>query len=369
MKASKKKPSPLTEKSNGNFKRLRDYGFDPGLLRPGRLNKISDVPGVLVGHLTKIQGDDIRTGVTLIDPGIKNLFHKKIPAAVAVGNGFGKLAGSTQVNELGALETPVALTNTLAVGAAMLGLIKLSLKINDNIKPGTTINAVVGETNDGYVNDIHKIVITPEDVETAYQAREKDFSLGAVGAGVGTAAFSWKGGIGSASRIIKIGKKKFTVGALLQTNFGGALTIMGTPVGRILGKTSFDKFISAGNDGSCMMILATDAPLSSRQIGRIARRAMLGLARTGSVMSHGSGDYAIMFSTNRSGIEGVGLDKCLPETELTQFFLAAVEVVEESVYDSMFMSRTIVGRDNHKLEQLPVEEVVRILMERAGGKR
>jgi D-aminopeptidase len=346
-------------------KRFRDHGFKPGMLPTGRRNRISDVPGVTVGHVTRVEGDDIRTGVTVIAPGIANLFHDKLPAAVAIGNGFGKITGVTQVNELGTLETPIALTNTLAVGPAMQGLIELVLEITPDIGQETTINAVVGETNDGIVNDIHRIAVTPADIIAAYRARRRNFALGSVGAGTGTCAFSFKGGIGSASRIVRIGRRKYTVGALLQTNFGGALTILGVPVGRMLGRTSFDRFLPTRPDGSCMMVLATDAPLSARQLGRLARRAPLGLALTGSVLAHGSGDYAIAFSTNRAGIEGAGAGGCLPDSELNPFFLAAVEAVEESVYDSLFAAITVTGRDNHKLEQIPVARVVRMLKKHA----
>lgn len=342
-------------------KRFRDYGFDPGLLKPGKLNKISDVAGVVVGHRTRIESDSIRTGVTLIDPGTPGLFHEKLPAAVAVGNGFGKITGVTQINELGTLESLIVLTNTLSVGAAWHGLVQLMLKITPKMKPGTTVNAVVGETSDAVVNDIHKMVITADDVAAAYDARTRDFALGSVGGGTGTAAFAWKGGIGSASRLVRIGGKRYTVGTLLQTNFGGALTIMGVPIGKMLGRTSFDSFLPAQGDGSCMMILATDAPLSARQLGRIARRAMVGLGRTGSVLAHGSGDYAIAFSTNRAGVEGAKAAACLPDTELNPMFLAAVEAVEESVYDSMFTAETVTGFKGHSLEQLPIDKVVGIL--------
>lgn len=343
------------------MKRFRDYGFDPGLLPTGSLNKISDVSTVTVGHLTRIEGDAIRTGVTVIDPGIRNLFHQKLPAAVAVGNGFGKIVGVTQLNELGTLETPIALTNTLAVGPVMQGLVELVIKTTKNLEPGTTINAVVGETNDRQVNDIHQIVITSADVESAYRQRSKDFALGSVGAGTGTSAFSWKGGIGSASRIIRTPRKSFTLGALLQTNFGGPLTIMGVPIGIMLGQKDLGIAIPSGHDGSCMIVLATDAPLSARQLGRIARRAMLGLGRTGSVLAHGSGDYAIAFSTHRAGVEGSGSGKCLPDSELDPFFLAAIETVEESVYDSLFTSVTLAGTQGRILEQIPVSKVVRLL--------
>ena len=345
--------------------RLRDYGFNPGMLPAGKLNRISDVPGVLVGHMARIEGERIRTGVTVIDPGIEDLYHNKLPAAVAIGNGYGKMAGATQIAEIGTLETPIALTNTLAIGPAMQGVIELVVRITKNMPHSTTVNAVVGETSDSIVNDIQNISIRPADVSAAYDNRRKDYALGSVGAGTGTCAFMFKGGIGSASRIVKIGRKKYTVGALLQTNFGGALTIMGVPVDRLLGRTDFDKFLPSNEDGSCMMILATDAPLSARQLGRVGRRSVAGLGRTGSVLGHGSGDYAIAFSTNRAGVEGADCGPCLPDDVLNQFFLAAVETVEESVYDSMFTATTITGRDGNTLEQIPVDKVVKILRKHA----
>jgi D-aminopeptidase len=344
----------------GTNKRLRELGFSPGMLPTGKRNKISDVPGVTVGHCTRIEGEDIRTGITIIDPGVADLFHNKLPAAVAVGNGFGKLMGATQIDEMGTLETPIALTNTLAVGIVAHGLLQLVIRNTPKLAPAATINAVVGETNDGTVNDVHNIVLTPADVAAAYEARTADFALGSIGGGAGTSAFSWKGGVGSASRIVQFGKQRYTLGALVQTNFGGALTIMGVPVGRLLGKTDFDKFLPTESDGSCMMILATDAPLSSRQLGRIARRAMVGLARTGSILGTTSGDYAIAFSTNRAGVEGSGPADCLPDTDLNRLFLAAAEVVEESIYDAMFTATTVTGRGK-TIEALPVDRVVEIL--------
>ena len=322
-----------------------------------------------MGHRTLVEGDGIRTGVTVVDPGTPRLFHDKLPAAVAVGNGFGKLTGVTQINELGTLETPIALTNTLAVGPAMQGLVELVLRITPGIGATATVNAVVGETNDGIVNDIHRIVVTPGDVAAAHAARTRAFALGSVGAGTGTCAFGWKGGIGSASRRVRHGRRTFTVGALLQTNFGGALTIMGVPVGEMLGRTDFDKFRAPRGDGSCMIILATDAPLSARQLSRVARRAMIGLGRTGSILGHGSGDYAVAFSTNRAGIEGAGGGDCLPDTALNPFFLAAVEVVEESVLDSLFTATTVTGRDGNTLQQLPVARVVKLLRKHLPKKR
>jgi len=354
-------PDILPQRHKGTEKRIRDYGFTPGFLPVGALNRISDVPGVTVGHLTLREGDCIRTGVTVIDPGVDDLFHNKLPAAVAVGNGFGKIAGTTQIDELGTLETPIALTNTLAVGPVLQGLVELVIRNTPKIPSRVTVNAVVGETCDGVLNDIHDIVIRPDDVTRAWEYRTADFELGAVGAGTGTCAFAWKGGIGSASRIVCVDGKGYTVGAILQTNFGGALTIMGVPVGALLGKTSFSRFLPSFGDGSCMMVVATDAPLSSRQLGRIARRCPLGLARAGSVMGHGSGDYAIALSTNRAGVEGTNPDRCLPDSALNPFFLATVEAVEESVYDSMFCAETVTGRDETTVEQIPVREVVEIL--------
>lgn len=329
-------------------KRFRDYGFISGLLPTGAHNLISDVANVEVGHVTKVEGSDIRTGVTIVDPGIANLFRNKLPAAVAVGNGFGKMAGTTQIEELGTLETPIALTNTLAIGPVLRGVIDLTLQNTPDLKPFETVNAVVGETNDGIVNAIHKNSITSEDAARAYADKRKDFALGCVGAGTGTRAFSWKGGIGSASRVVSLDNKEYTVGALVQTNFGGNLTIMGVPVGQKLGTTDFDTFINTP-DGSCMIVLATDAPLTERQLRRLAKRGLLGMAKTGSVMANGSGDYAIAFSIDRAG--------SIDDDKITPFFLAAVEAVEESIYDALFLAETTNGRDGQRLEALPVEQV------------
>lgn len=349
-------------KSKNQKKRLREYGIKPGFLPIGKKNMITDVSGVLVGHTTKIEGQDIRTGITIIDPGVKNLFRDKLPAAIAVGNGFGKLIGITQVEELGTIETPVALTNTLAVGAVMRGIVDIVIEETSDLLETETINAVVGETNDGLLNDIHKDIITKEDVWAAYQSRSNKTEIGNVGAGTGTRAFSWKGGIGTSSRIIKVGDKKYTVGVLVQTNFGGALNIMGVPIGRLLRKTDFDSSLNPSGDGSCMIVIATDAPFSSRQLKRVAKRSFVGLARTGSVLSHGSGDYAITFSTNRDGLESIGsMGKCVNEQELTKFFLGTAEAVEESVYDALFAAETMQGRNKNILEALPVEKVIKIL--------
>ncbi len=343
-------------------KRFRDYGFSVGSLRTGKRNAITDVRGLRVGHYTKIRGSDIRTGITVIDPGAPNLFKQKLPAAIAIGNGYGKLAGYPQVEELGTIEAPIALTNTLAVGPVMRGIVDIVLQHTKDMQPTDSINAVVGECNDGFLNRMHRNALAPHDTATAYANLTADAAVGNVGAGTGTRAFSWKGGIGSASRVVAIGRRAYTLGALLQTNFGGALTILGVPIGSLLGKTDFDSFIPGQSDGSCMIVIATDAPVTSRQLKRIASRAFLGLGRTGSVMSHGSGDYAIAVSVNRSGLEGSGvIGRCLNDTELTPLFLATVETVQESVYDALFAAKTMRGRSGNVLEALPIARVVELL--------
>jgi D-aminopeptidase len=335
-------------------KRIRDYGLIPGLLPAGRRNLISDVTGVTVGHHTLHNGTNVHTGITVIDLGIPNLFRNKLPAAIAVGNGYGKLAGYTQVEDLGTLEAPIALTNTLAVGPVMRGIIDLVISQTPDMLPYETVNAIVGETNDGLVNAIHELHLSSNDAQAAYQARQANFALGCVGAGTGTRCFSWKGGIGSSSRTVSHRDQKYTVAALVQTNFGGALTIMGVPVGQKLGKTDFDTFTHKP-DGSCMIVVATDAPLDSRQLKRIAKRALLGMVRAGSVMATGSGDYAIAFTTNR------GESARISDDDLNPFFLAAVESTEESIYDALFLATTTYGRDKTMLERLPVEEVVAMI--------
>jgi D-aminopeptidase len=344
-------------------KRFRDYGFNPGLLDTGKKNNISDVAGVLVGHFTKVE-DDICTGVTIIDPGIKDLYAKKLPASIVVGNGAGKVAGSTQVEEFGTIEAPIALTNTLAVGPVTRGVVDIVLGENPDMIHYGTVNVVVGEINDGRVNNIHRDSISKEEVQKAYEDRSSDIGVGDIGAGAGARAFSWKGGIGSASRLVQINGQTWTLGALVQTNSGGALTIMGVPIGTMLGKTDFEGFIPK-NDGSCTIVFAIDAPLSARQLKRIAARAFMGLARTGSVLAHASGDYASAFSTSRAGVEGSGEPgPSIEEFDITPLFLAAAETVEESVYDALFMGNTVVGKTGITLEALSVDAVVKILKEK-----
>ena len=343
-----------------NKKRFFEYGFKTGFLKSGKLHSITDVKGVTVGHVTKIKGKNIRTGVTIIDPGIKNLYKSKIPAAFYVGNGFGKTVGSLQIEELGTLEAPIALTNTLAVGSVMSGMINIVLS-KEKIKKIETINVFVGEANDGILNDIQKNSISREDVFIAYKNRSKDFEVGNVGAGTGTRCFSWKGGIGTSSKIVKIKEKKYVVGSLVQTNYGGALEIIGVPIGKIFSKTDYKNIIS-DTDGSCMIVIATDAPLTSRQLNRIGKRAIMGLAKTGTIMRTGSGDFVIAFTTSRKGLEGSGVvGECIVDSELNSLFLATAEATEEAVYDALFAAETMRGRDGNILEALPKDEVIELL--------
>ncbi|MBI2482913.1 P1 family peptidase [Candidatus Uhrbacteria bacterium] len=339
--------------------RFRDFGFSVGRLPAGDRCAITDVAGVRVGHETIVRDADIRTGVTIIDPGVADLYTGKLPAAVAVGNGAGKVAGFTQVEEFGTIEAPIALTNTLAVGPVTRGVIDLVLAQQPQMGPFDTINAVVGECNDGILSAIHRNVVTSAEVHAAYASRSADFAVGNVGAGTGTRAFSWKGGIGTASRRISVDDQTYTVGVLVQTNYGGALTVLGVPVGERLGKTDYAGFLPPAHDGSCMIIIATDAPVTHRQLRRIASRAFLGIARTGSIMRHPSGDYAVAFTTSRMGLEGSGaVGSCLRDEELTPFFLGTVDAIEESVYDALFAATTVRGRDGQVLEALPVDRVV-----------
>ncbi|OGZ69797.1 MAG: hypothetical protein A3D44_02970 [Candidatus Staskawiczbacteria bacterium RIFCSPHIGHO2_02_FULL_42_22] len=341
-------------------KRFFQYGITIGLLKPGLLNSIADVNGVMVGHVTKIKGDDVRTGVSIIDPGIKNLYNLKIPAAFYVGNGTGKVAGTIQVEELGTLEAPIGLTNTLSVGYVTQGIIGLVLS-RERVPKIQSVNVLVGECNDGILNNIHKNSIFEKDVILAYKNRRKDFNVGNVGAGCGTRCFSWKGGIGTSSRLVKIQRKEYTVGVLVQTNYGGALEIAGVPIGTLLLKTDYKEFI-ADTDGSCMIVVATDAPLSSRQLKRVAKRALMGLAKTGTVMREGSGDFVIAFTTSRKGLEGSGvLGQCLLDSQLNVMFLATAEATEEAVYDALFAASTMGGRDGNVLEALPKEKVIELL--------
>lgn len=333
--------------------RVREVGIAPGILSPGKLNAITDVKGVKVGHVTLVEETDIRTGVTAILPHSGNLFVEKVPAAIYIGNGFGKLMGYTQVEELGNIETPIVLTNTLNVGIVADGVIEymLSLPGNENVR---SINPVVGETNDGWLNDIRSRAVRQRHVREAIEkATGGSVAEGSVGAGTGTRCFGFKGGIGTSSRQLSKSRGNYIVGVLVQTNFGGILTINGAPVGRELAaETNSDN-----ESGSCMIVVATDAPILSRNLKRLAKRAILGLARTGSVMSNSSGDYVLAFSTAKQRIESGEL---LPNGEMSLLFRAAVEATEEAVYNSLFKATSVVGRDNHSCEALPIEKSLAI---------
>jgi len=356
--------------------RLRDLGISPGIFQPGPLNAITDVAGVRVGHRTLVRGDAVRTGVTAILPHGGNLFQQKVPAGVSVGNGFGKAAGFLQVRELGNLETPIVLTNTLAVGTALEAVVAWTLEQPGN-EAVRSVNAVVGETNDGFLNDIRARPVTAADVRAAIMAAKTGaVEEGSVGAGTGTMALGWKGGIGTASRVLPASLGGYTVGALVQTNYGGVLTIDGVPVGERQGRFYFrdDVRKEPGDrgDGSCMIVLATDAPLSDRNLERLANRAFLGLARTGSFLSNGSGDFAIAFSTRNSipfePKERVRQVEELHNDATSPLFLAAVEAVEEAVYNSLTRATDVTGHEGHKGEAIPIEELRKLLAERREGR-
>ncbi|MGB6525483.1 MAG: P1 family peptidase [Candidatus Acidiferrales bacterium] len=348
--------------------RARDLGIRIGVYEPGPLDAITDVGGVQVGQVTLIEGENVRTGVTAIFPHAGNMFQDKVAGAVYVFNAFGKLVGSTQVNELGQIETPIVLTNTLSVWDAAAGVTDwmLALPGNEEVR---SINPVVGETNDGWLNDIRGRHVKAEDVRRALEsARGGPVEEGTVGAGTGTVAFGWKGGIGTSSRVVPASAGGYTVGVLVQTNFGGNLTIAGVPVYRELQPPRAaeaargEKRNSA--DGSCMIVVATDAPLDSRQLHRLAKRAVMGLARAGSSGSNGSGDFVIAFSTTlRIPAEAKILPpvQLLSEEALSPLFEAAGEATEEAIDNSLLRAMTVKGRDGHMIEALPSDRLKEIL--------
>lgn len=350
--------------------RLRDHGVEIGVLKPGPLNAITDVAGVKVGHHTLIEGDVIRTGVTAILPHDGNIFQEKVPAAIYIGNGFGKLAGYTQVKELGNLETPIVLTNTLSVPTAVNALIGYSLeqKGNETVR---SVNAVVGETNDGYLNDIRGRHVTDKHVlEAIANASSGIVEEGNAGAGTGTVCFGFKGGIGTSSRVLPQKAGGYTVGVLVQSNFGGILQIAGVDVGKQLGQ--YSSSFKYSPDGSCMVVVMTDAPLDSRNLGRLAKRAMLGLARTGGIASNGSGDYVIAVSTAKEcripyqSEHPVQNKPTLRNEAMTPLFLATIEATEEAILNSLFAAKTMTGRNGHTIEALPKDKVLEML--KAAGK-
>jgi len=340
--------------------RLRELGIEPGILEPGPLNAITDVEGVRVGHRTLIEGEGIRTGVTAIVPHDGNVFQTKVAAAVFPANAFGKAAGFLQVQELGNLETPIVLTNTLCVGTAVQAVVDWTLRQHGNEEVGS-VNAVVGETNDGYLNDIRTCAVEPLDVFLAIEeADDGQVPEGSVGAGTGTTAFGWKGGIGTSSRVLPDDLGGYTIGALVQSNFGGVLMVDGLRVDEAMGRAPFDS-----SDGSCMIVLATDAPLSPRNLERMAARAVMGLARTGSFMSNGSGDFVIAFSTRNpvpyDEIYTTRTEELLYNDFTSPLFLATVEAVEEAVLNSLLKATTVTGHLGHTREAFPVEVLSEML--------
>lgn len=357
---------PVVSAAQSDTTRIRDLGLKPGIFEPGPHNAITDVEGVQVGHQTLIEGDSVRTGVTAIVPHDGDLFQDKVPAAVHVGNGFGKAAGFLQVQELGTIETPIVLTNTLDVGTAVEAVVGWTLD-----QPGHddvfSVNAVVGETNDGYLNDIRGQHVTESDVIGAIESADGGpVPEGSVGAGTGTSALGWKGGIGSSSRVLPNEHGSYTIGVLVQANYGGILRIDGVPVGRRLGRYDFRSAVedtAPNDDGSCMIVIATDAPVSPRNLERMAKRAMLGLARTGSYASNGSGDFVVAFSTQntRTGNASPRPDSLLPNSAMSPLFLGTVEATEEAVYNALTAARTVEGRDGHVQEALPLNRLRELL--------
>ena len=349
--------------------RARELGVTPGVYPPGPLNAITDVGGVRVGHTTVIEGDAVRTGVTAVLPHPGNIFQDKVAGAVFIGNAFGKLTGSTQVAELGTLETPIILTNTLSVGVAMDAVVRYTVGQAGN-EQVRSVNAVVGETNDGGLNDIRGFHITREHVLGAIaNAKAGPVEEGSVGAGTGSWLYGWKGGIGTSSRVVPGG---YIVGVLAQTNFGGYLTIAGIPIHRLLqpprngaaGPPGAGAAVGVG-DGSCMLVVATDAPLDARDLGRLAARAVFGLGRTGSSFSNGSGDFAIAFSTSlemrsRFGETAARARQVLPTDAVSPLFQAALEATEEAIYNSLFRATTVRSRFG-VAEAIPIERVRALL--------
>jgi D-aminopeptidase len=365
--------------------RIRDYGIKPGIFRTGEYNAITDVPGVKVGQVTIIEGEDVRTGVTAIIPHEGNLFRLKCPAAVYTGNGFGKLAGVTQIEELGNTESPIILTNTLSVAQGIEGVITYSLGQKGNESVGS-VNAVVGETNDGSLNDIRGRHVTAEHVLKAIEtASGGAVEEGCVGAGTGTVCFGFKGGIGTSSRVLPKSLGGYTVGVLVQSNYGGILEIDGVPVGQLLGRYSFKnaveeercalKSVSDGTqeqqlnpDGSCMMVVITDAPVDARNLKRIAKRAMMGLAKTGGIASNGSGDYVIALSVCKENLINESTPVYNPvllhNEDMSALFEATIEATAEALWNSLFMATDMTGKGGRTVEALPVEKVVELMRQK-----
>ena len=356
--------SPVFSQSR---ERLRDFGIKPGVLSTGTYNAITDVKGVRVGHVTLMKGDSIRTGVTAIIPHDGNIFQHKVPAAIFTANGFGKFAGTTQVKELGNLETPVILTNTMNVSTGMEALIHYTIGQpgNDQVQ---SVNALVGETNDGYLNDIRGRHVQVKDVLKAIEnAKTGPVTEGNVGAGTGTVCFGFKGGIGTSSRKLPTNLGGFTVGVLVQSNFGGVLQIDGVPVGEELKKYYLHDQLNNNVDGSCMIIVATDAPLDARNLERLAKRAFMGLAKTGGIASNGSGDYVIAFSTYQPNFIPYNTNELLlhqsvlNNDNISPLFMAAIEATEEAILNSLFMAENMKGKNGRTVEALPLDKVIPLM--------
>lgn len=362
--------------------RIRDFGIEPGIFRTGKYNAITDVPGVKVGQVTIIKGNDIRTGVTAIIPHEGNLFRLKCPAAVYVGNGFGKLAGVTQIEELGNTESPIILTNTLSVAQGIEGVISYTLAQEGNELVGS-VNAVVGETNDGGLNDIRGRHVTAENVLEAIKiASGGPVEEGCVGAGTGTICFGFKGGIGTSSRILPASLGGYTVGVLVQSNYGGVLEIDGVPVGQMLGQYSFKKAVeeerctleskdkrtqdaNLNPDGSCMIVVITDAPVDARNLKRIAKRAMMGLAKTGGIASNGSGDYVIALSVYEENLINESTSTYNPvllhNDDMSALFEATIEATAEALWNSLFKASDMTGKGGRTVKALPIEKVLKLM--------
>lgn len=345
--------------------RVRDYGIEIGVLKTGVLNAITDVEGVKVGHTTIVEGDNIRTGVTAILPHSGNIFQQKVPAAIYLGNGFGKLAGYSQVKELGNIETPIILTNTLSVPVASDALITYTLGQVEN-REVRSVNSIVGETNDGWLNDIRGRHVKEKDVLDAIKnAKAGAIEEGNVGAGTGTICFNYKGGIGTASRVIPESLGGYTVGVLVQTNFGGIFELNGVPIAKEM--DNYPRQYTYDVDGSCMIVVMTDAPLGFRNLERLAKRAMMGLAKTGGIASNGSGDYVIAASTVKDNLIPHASEtpyreaKELRNEAMTPLFLATIEATEEAILNSLFAAKSMTGREGNEIEALPIAKVIEVM--------
>lgn len=349
--------------------RARDLGVAPGVLSPGLWNAITDVAGVRVGHVTLIVGDSVRTGVTAVLPHGGNLYQDKVPAGFVAANAFGKFAGSTQIVELGEMETPIVLTNTLSVPEGAAGVVEWTLRQPGN-EQARSVNAVVGETNDGFLNDIRSRVVTPAMVGQAVDRAESGpVEEGSVGAGTGTVSFGWKGGIGTSSRVLPERLGGYSLGVLAQTNYGGILSVDGVPVGEALGQYYLKNVVDVGDaDGSVILVVATDAPLSDRNLERLASRALMAIARTGSPTTNGSGDYAVAFSTAESvrrtpeRRSEVSTLQELPNNRISPLFQAAMEASEEAILNALFKATSVTGHRG-TVEAIDIEAVRRVLSE------